>query len=243
VRWRRRLYLFQSADRLGVLGGRRPELQPQEPANRLPERHRQPRRLCGFQVSVQGAFRRPGRLLLPAAHPRPRPAAGARRFQIARRRARAADRLPLSGRRPAGLPEPEGLRRVRGREPRAWLEPVADVLDLAEGAGARGAAQRHGDEVATSRRYWTTVQSISPICISYVEGGRASTRALRAGGSADGRSRAIKHALYGVKWRNFKMVMYLQRSLTEPSLKLATPHIINLTVDPKERKAVDLPYI
>ena len=49
--------------------------------------------------------------------------------------------------------------------------------------------------------------------------------------------------LYGVKWRNFKMVMYLQRTSVEPSLKLASPHIINLTVDPKERNAIDLPYI
>jgi arylsulfatase A-like enzyme len=49
--------------------------------------------------------------------------------------------------------------------------------------------------------------------------------------------------LYGVKWRNFKMVMYLQRSSLEPSQKLASPHIINLTVDPKERKAIDLPYM
>jgi arylsulfatase len=39
------------------------------------------------------------------------------------------------------------------------------------------------------------------------------------------------------------MVMYLQRSSLEPSEKLASPHIINLTVDPKERKAIDLPYM
>ena len=49
--------------------------------------------------------------------------------------------------------------------------------------------------------------------------------------------------LYGVKWRNFKMVMYLQRSSLEPAQKLASPHIINLTVDPKERTAIDLPYM
>lgn len=49
--------------------------------------------------------------------------------------------------------------------------------------------------------------------------------------------------LYGVKWRNFKMVMYLQRTSLEPSQKLASPHIINLTVDPKERNAIDLPYM
>lgn len=49
--------------------------------------------------------------------------------------------------------------------------------------------------------------------------------------------------LYGVKWRSFKLVMYLQRELTQPALKLASPHIINPTVDPKERKAFDLPYM
>jgi arylsulfatase A-like enzyme len=49
--------------------------------------------------------------------------------------------------------------------------------------------------------------------------------------------------LYGAKWRNFKMVMYLQKTLTDPSLKLMTPHVINLTVDPKERKPLDYPYI
>jgi arylsulfatase len=49
--------------------------------------------------------------------------------------------------------------------------------------------------------------------------------------------------LYGLKWRNFKMVMYLQTTLTDPSLKLMTPHVINLTVDPKERKPLDYPYI
>jgi arylsulfatase len=49
--------------------------------------------------------------------------------------------------------------------------------------------------------------------------------------------------LYGVKWRNFKLSFYVQRTLTDPALKLATPYVINLTVDPKERKPVDLPYL
>jgi arylsulfatase A-like enzyme len=49
--------------------------------------------------------------------------------------------------------------------------------------------------------------------------------------------------LYGVKWRNFKLSLYMQRTLTDPALKLATPYVINLTVDPKERKPVDLPYL
>ena len=49
--------------------------------------------------------------------------------------------------------------------------------------------------------------------------------------------------LYGVKWRNFKLVMFLQRTLTEPAVKLSTPHVVNLIVDPKERNAIDLPYM
>ncbi|MCB1496836.1 MAG: arylsulfatase [Bauldia sp.] len=49
--------------------------------------------------------------------------------------------------------------------------------------------------------------------------------------------------MYGVKWQNFKVVTVLQRTLTEPALQLATPHIINLDVDPKERKPFDYPYV
>jgi len=49
--------------------------------------------------------------------------------------------------------------------------------------------------------------------------------------------------MYGVKWHNFKVVLMLQKTLTEPALKLATPHIINLDVDPDERKPFDYPYI
>jgi arylsulfatase A-like enzyme len=59
----------------------------------------------------------------------------------------------------------------------------------------------------------------------------------------DGYPYWMADTLYGVKWRNFKMAFYLQKTLTEPALKLPTPHVINLTVDPKERKAIDLPYI
>jgi arylsulfatase A-like enzyme len=49
--------------------------------------------------------------------------------------------------------------------------------------------------------------------------------------------------LYGVKWRNFKMVMVLQKTLSDPALHLATPHLINLDTDPKERKPYEYPYI
>ena len=49
--------------------------------------------------------------------------------------------------------------------------------------------------------------------------------------------------LYGVKWQNFKVVFILKRSFNAPELKLATPHIINLDVDPKEEKAYNFPHM
>jgi arylsulfatase A-like enzyme len=49
--------------------------------------------------------------------------------------------------------------------------------------------------------------------------------------------------LFGVKWRNFKMVLVLQKTLSDPALHLTTPHLINLDVDPKEREPYNFPYI
>ncbi|MBN9601682.1 MAG: arylsulfatase [Afipia felis] len=65
----------------------------------------------------------------------------------------------------------------------------------------------------------------------------------REASARDGFPYWMGDTLYGVKWHNFKMVMYLQRTSVEPSQKLASPHILNLTVDPKERNAIDLPYM
>jgi arylsulfatase len=42
--------------------------------------------------------------------------------------------------------------------------------------------------------------------------------------------------LYGVKWRNFKLVLKDQKYLSDPALNLPFPHIINLDLDPKERE-------
>ena len=53
----------------------------------------------------------------------------------------------------------------------------------------------------------------------------------------------MNDTLYGVKWQNFKMVLVLQKTLSDPALRLATPHLINLDTDPKERKPYDFPYI
>jgi len=49
--------------------------------------------------------------------------------------------------------------------------------------------------------------------------------------------------LYGVKWRNFKLVMVEQKTLTDPALPLPNPHLINLDTDPKEREPMDYPYL
>lgn len=49
--------------------------------------------------------------------------------------------------------------------------------------------------------------------------------------------------MYGVKWRQFKAVFVLKRTLTDPEQKLATPHIVNLDADPKERKPYNYPHV
>jgi arylsulfatase A-like enzyme len=49
--------------------------------------------------------------------------------------------------------------------------------------------------------------------------------------------------LHGVKWGNFKVKLKLQRSLTDPALDLPTPHLVNLLVDPSERKPLNYPHL
>ncbi len=43
--------------------------------------------------------------------------------------------------------------------------------------------------------------------------------------------------LYGVKWHHYKTKYYDQKYMFDPALKLATPYLINLKEDPKERIA------
>ena len=49
--------------------------------------------------------------------------------------------------------------------------------------------------------------------------------------------------IYGVKWRDFKLVLVAQRYETEAGLRLATPHLINLITDPQEREPFPLPHL
>ena len=51
------------------------------------------------------------------------------------------------------------------------------------------------------------------------------------------------NTMYGVKWKNFKVVFVAKETLAAPEKKLATPWIINLDVDPKEEKPYDYPYL
>jgi arylsulfatase len=69
----------------------------------------------------------------------------------------------------------------------------------------------------------------------FFEGGQANS-------NRDGFPYWMGSTLYGVKWRNFKMVLKLQKTLADPVLDLATPHLINLDTDPKERNAYDVPF-
>jgi arylsulfatase A-like enzyme len=49
--------------------------------------------------------------------------------------------------------------------------------------------------------------------------------------------------MYGVKWRNFKLVLVAQKYMQDPAAKLPTPRLINLITDPHEREPVALPHL
>jgi arylsulfatase len=49
--------------------------------------------------------------------------------------------------------------------------------------------------------------------------------------------------LFGVKWRDFKLVLVEQKYSTDPPRKLSSPRIINLIADPQEREPMKLPYL
>jgi len=49
--------------------------------------------------------------------------------------------------------------------------------------------------------------------------------------------------MYGVKWRNFKLVLVAQRYMQDAAAKLPTPRLINLATDPQEREPASLPHL
>src|SRR5256885_4377901 len=72
---------------------------------------------------------------------------------------------------------------------------------------------------------------------------RAFFEGKQAGSNREGFPFWLGNELYGVKWRNFKMVMVEQKTLTDAALSLPNPHFINLDTDPKEREPLDYPYL
>jgi len=72
---------------------------------------------------------------------------------------------------------------------------------------------------------------------------RAFLEGKQANSSREGFPYWLNSDLYGIKWRNFKMSFFEQKTLSAPALKLPTPHLINLDTDPKEREPYDYPYI
>jgi arylsulfatase len=72
---------------------------------------------------------------------------------------------------------------------------------------------------------------------------RAFFEGKQANSNREGFPYWLNSDMYGVKWHQFKMVMVEQKTMFDPALRLATPHLVNLDTDPKEREPVDLPYL
>jgi len=49
--------------------------------------------------------------------------------------------------------------------------------------------------------------------------------------------------IYGVKWRDFKLILIAQKYMTDAAQRLATPRVVNLITDPQEREPVSLPHL
>jgi hypothetical protein len=84
-----------------------------EHLDQLHQRDRLASRLGPVAISNQTMAGRPGRIFLRSAHSRQRLRPGHMSIRVARHRRRPANRIPVSGRRHAGLPEPQGLWRIR----------------------------------------------------------------------------------------------------------------------------------
>jgi hypothetical protein len=49
--------------------------------------------------------------------------------------------------------------------------------------------------------------------------------------------------IYGVKWRDFTLVLVGQKYSTDPPQRLASPRLINLLLDPHEREPITLSHL
>ena len=72
---------------------------------------------------------------------------------------------------------------------------------------------------------------------------RLATRSSRETSARDGYIYWMGPELYGVKWRNFKLIQVHQVHMTDAPHKLATRRLVNLTVDPHEREHFNYPHL
>jgi hypothetical protein len=100
----------------------------------------------------------------------------------------------------------------------------------------------HITDMFTTLLLWTGLEIPKDRVIDGVDQ-RAFFEGKQAGSNREGFLYWLGSEIYGVKWRNFKLVMVEQKTLTDPALPLPNPHLINLDTDPKEREPLDYPYL
>jgi arylsulfatase A-like enzyme len=109
-------------------------------------------------------------------------------------------------------------------------------------AGQKSNEVVHITDMFTTLLLWAGLEVPTDRVIDGVDQ-RAFFEGKQVGSSREGFLFWLGPELYGVKWRNFKLVMVEQKTLTDPALPLPNPHLINLDTDPKEREPLDYPYL
>jgi arylsulfatase len=109
-------------------------------------------------------------------------------------------------------------------------------------AGAQSNEIVHITDMFTTLLRWAGTDAPGDRMIDGVDQ-RAFLEGKQKNSAREGFPYWMGETLYGVKWRDFKLAFHMQKTLAEPAQKLATPYLINLIVDPKERKPFDFPYL
>lgn len=112
----------------------------------------------------------------------------------------------------------------------------------------RIAANRTSNEIVHITDWFTTLLSLAGIAAPDDReiDGKDQSRFLAGEQDASSRDGFIfwnGARMYGVKWRNFKMVLVDQVYSTDPALPLSSPRVINLLTDPKEREPYNPVYL
>jgi len=110
------------------------------------------------------------------------------------------------------------------------------------------AAGRTSNEIFHITDWFTTLLTMTglPVPDDRVIDGKDQSAFLRGEQEKSNREGFIYwngDKMYGVKWRNFKLVLVEQKYFTDPALLLSNPHIVNLITDPKEREPFNAVYL